>query len=179
LNQQVERIGAMANIIGAIAARTNLLALNATIEAARAGDAGKGYAVVASEVKALATQTTRATEEITAHIGEVRNATGASVAAVARIEQTIGDINAIAGSIAAAVEQQNAATADIARNVSGTAQAAQDMSRRVKDVAAESERTGTYAGEVRKDATSLESAVAELSLSIVKLVRTSITEAAA
>jgi len=55
LNQQVARIGAVADMIGEITAKTNLLALNATIEAARAGDAGKGFAVVASEVKALAT----------------------------------------------------------------------------------------------------------------------------
>ena len=73
LNEQVGRIGAVADMIGEIAAKTNLLALNATIEAARAGDAGKGFAVVASEVKQLATQTARSTEEITRHIGEVRD----------------------------------------------------------------------------------------------------------
>ena len=72
LNEQVGRIGAVADMIGEIAAKTNLLALNATIEAARAGDAGKGFAVVASEVKALATQTARSTEEIAQHIAQVR-----------------------------------------------------------------------------------------------------------
>ena len=64
LNEEVERIGAVADMIGEIAAKTNLLALNATIEAARAGDAGKGFAVVAAEVKALAMQTARSTSEI-------------------------------------------------------------------------------------------------------------------
>src|SRR5208337_849333 len=116
LNERVGHIGAVADMIGDIAARTNLLALNATIEAARAGDAGKGFAVVASEVKQLAAQTARSTQEIGRQIGEVRAATGASVTAVDQIERTIGEIEAIAGSIAAAVEQQGAATAEIARN---------------------------------------------------------------
>ena len=97
LNQEVERIGAVADMIGEIAAKTNLLALNATIEAARAGEAGKGFAVVASEVKQLAMQTARSTEDIARHIDQVRAATGASVAAVARIDQTIAEISAIAG----------------------------------------------------------------------------------
>ena len=82
LEREVEQIGAVADMIGEIAARTNLLALNATIEAARAGDAGKGFAVVAGEVKQLAAQTARSTQEIGRHINQVRIATGASVAAV-------------------------------------------------------------------------------------------------
>ncbi len=97
LNGKVERIGAVADMIKDIAAKTNLLALNATIEAARAGDAGKGFAVVASEVKQLANQTARSTEEIARHIAEVRGATGELVAAVGTIERTITEIDAIVG----------------------------------------------------------------------------------
>jgi len=176
LHQDVERIGAVADMIGEIAARTNLLALNATIEAARAGDAGKGFAVVASEVKQLATQTARSTEEITRHIGQVRSATGASVAAVERIEQTITEINAIAGSIAAAVEQQGTATAEIARNVTETASAATEMTTRATEVLGEASGTGRRATEVRDGAAGLNDAVEELRHSVIRVVRTSTAE---
>jgi methyl-accepting chemotaxis protein len=176
LNEQVNRIGAVADMIGEIAAKTNLLALNATIEAARAGDAGKGFAVVASEVKALATQTPRSTREIAEHIGQVRSATEASVAAVTRIEQTISEVNAIAGSIAAAVEQQGAATQEIARNVAETASAANEMSNRTSEVLAEAEQTGAHADEVRDTAAVLNGAVGELRHSVIRVVRTSTTE---
>jgi methyl-accepting chemotaxis protein len=176
LNEQVGLIGAVADMIREIAARTNLLALNATIEAARAGDAGKGFAVVASEVKQLAAQTARSTEEITKRIGEVRDATGASVAAVARIEQTIAAINAIASSIAAAVEQQGAATAEIARNVAETAAAANVMTGRTADVSAEAVRTGEQAADVERNTTGLAAAVGDLQRSVVRVVRTSTAE---
>jgi methyl-accepting chemotaxis protein len=176
LNQEVERIGAVADMIGDIAAKTNLLALNATIEAARAGDAGKGFAVVASEVKQLAAQTARSTQEITRHIGQVRSATNASVSAVTRIEQTISEINTIAGSIAAAVEQQGAATAEIARNVTETAGAAHAMNARTAEVSEEAGNTGRHAAEVRDNATGLNEAIAELRHSVIHTVRTSTTE---
>ncbi len=172
LNAQVARIGAVADMIGEIAAKTNLLALNATIEAARAGDAGKGFAVVASEVKALATQTARSTQEIGQHINEVRTATGASVAAVARIEQTISEVNAIAGSIAAAVEEQAAATAEIARNVTETADAANTMTARTTEVSSEAMQTGNRAIEVLDNATALNAALDALRRMVIHVVRT-------
>jgi methyl-accepting chemotaxis protein len=177
LNQEVERIGAVADMIGEIAARTNLLALNATIEAARAGDAGKGFAVVASEVKQLATQTAHSTREIAEHIGRVRLATAASVAAVARIEKTIAEINAIGGSIAAAVEQQGVATAEIARNVTQTASAANAMKMRATEVSTEAHDTGRHAVEVRENAIGLTDAMENLRHSVIRVVRNSAIEA--
>jgi methyl-accepting chemotaxis protein len=176
LNQEVERIGAVADMIGDIAAKTNLLALNATIEAARAGDAGKGFAVVASEVKQLATQTAHSTQEITKHIGQVRSATSASVAAVMRIEQTITEINAVAGSIAAAVEQQGVATAEIARSITETASAAHEMQARTAEVSEEARKTGGHAALVRSNAAGLDVATEELRHSVIRAVRTSTKE---
>ena len=176
LNEQVGRIGVVADMIGEIAAKTNLLALNATIEAARAGDAGKGFAVVASEVKQLATQTARSTQEIARHIGEVRAATDASVASVGQIESTIGEINAIASSIAAAVEEQAAATAEIARNVTETAAAANSMTERTNEVSSEAERTGGQAAAVLENTTGLDAAVHQLQRVVIRVVRTSTRE---
>jgi methyl-accepting chemotaxis protein len=176
LNEQVAQIGAVADIIGEIAAKTNLLALNATIEAARAGDAGKGFAVVASEVKQLATQTAHSTQEIAQHLGQVRSATGESVDAVVEIENTISEVSTIASTIAAAVEQQQAATAEIARNVAETASATNEMTKRAQDVSIEAEQTGKRAAEVREGAAALDAAVSELRHSVIRVVRTSTSE---
>ena len=82
LAEAAGRIGDVVKLITAIAEQTNLLALNATIEAARAGEAGRGFAVVASEVKALAAQTGKATEEIGTQISGMQTATPESVAAI-------------------------------------------------------------------------------------------------
>ncbi len=176
LNEQVGRIGLVADSIGAIAAKTNLLALNATIEAARAGEAGKGFAVVAGEVKQLATQTARSTEEITRHVNEVRLATSAAVAAVQQIDAKINEVNAIAGAIAAAVEEQGAATAEIARNVAETAAAVNEMASRNSEVSGEAEQAGQYAGDVLDGTKVLDGAVSNLRRAIIRTVRNSTEE---
>jgi methyl-accepting chemotaxis protein len=117
LAESADRIGAVVQLIQAIASQTNLLALNATIEAARAGEMGKGFAVVASEVKNLANQTSKATEEISAQVAAVQGATQEAVADIRAIATVVERVGEIAAGVAAAVEEQGAATAEIARNV--------------------------------------------------------------
>ncbi|WP_374763044.1 methyl-accepting chemotaxis protein [Yunchengibacter salinarum] len=118
LNESAGEVEKIVTLISDIAEQTNLLALNATIEAARAGEAGKGFAVVASEVKNLASQTGKATEEIAAKVGEIQSGTKGVVQAIHRTGDMIGKIDETTASISASVQQQLAATQEIARTVS-------------------------------------------------------------
>ena len=117
LAEAADTISQIIGTIAGIAEQTNLLALNATIEAARAGDAGKGFSVVAGEVKNLARQTVNATDVISSQITAIQGQTNETVITIQGINHTIASMDGISGSIAAAIERQDAATQDIARNI--------------------------------------------------------------
>jgi methyl-accepting chemotaxis protein len=152
LSEAAQKIGDVVKLISDIAEQTNLLALNATIEAARAGEAGKGFAVVASEVKTLASQTAKATEDISEQIGSIQNATGETVVAIRDIGTVIENINSTIDMIAQATQQQGAATSEISSSVMevvhGTSNVADNVSV-VKNAAGE---TSASAGSVRSAA---------------------------
>ncbi len=109
-------IGNVVNLIAAIAKQTNLLALNAKIEAARAGHAGRGFSVVADEVKALSVETQKATDEIAHKIGKLQQDAAASIGAVNRITEVMEAIQPVFHAVAGAAIQQTATTNDLARN---------------------------------------------------------------
>ncbi len=148
LGESARRIGDAVKLISDIAEQTNLLALNATIEAARAGEAGKGFAVVASEVKSLAGQTARATERIGTQITEMQKITDQTVGAIDEIHGAIGDMGEIAATIVGAVERQGAATREIARNAQDAACGTQNVSTNISDIRETAVASGKAARQV-------------------------------
>ncbi|TAN63635.1 MAG: methyl-accepting chemotaxis protein [Magnetospirillum sp.] len=142
LAEAAGRIGEIISLINDIASRTNLLALNATIEAARAGEAGKGFAVVAGEVKHLANQTAKATEEISAQVGEIQAATQNAVMAISGIRAIVGEVSGIAGTIDASVKEQIAAMQGISGDVGEVAEGSEIITGNVASIGKAAAQTG-------------------------------------
>jgi methyl-accepting chemotaxis protein len=162
LGDSSAEIGKVIKVITAIAEQTNLLALNATIEAARAGEAGKGFAVVASEVKELAKETARATEEIGQKIETIQADTGHAVSAIREISGVIAQISQIQTTIAGAVEEQTATTNEMTRNVVEAARGTREIAQGVQSLAGEAQGTADGARQSQSASADLARAAAEL-----------------
>ncbi|TFV64055.1 UNVERIFIED_ORG: methyl-accepting chemotaxis protein [Bacillus sp. AZ43] len=168
LGDSSQEIATVIKLINGIAEQTNLLALNATIEAARAGEAGKGFAVVASEVKELAQETARATEDISKRVEAIQADTAGAVDAISQISTVIGEINDFQATIAAAVEEQTATTNEMNRNVAEAASGSQGIAAAITGLAAGTAETNQRVEEAQRAASELARMSGELQEAVAR-----------
>ncbi|MCP5405598.1 MAG: methyl-accepting chemotaxis protein [Pseudomonadaceae bacterium] len=148
LAEATGRISEVVTLINGLAEQTNLLALNAAIEAARAGEAGRGFAVVADEVKKLSGHTSQATVDIQEQIRNIQNVSEESAAALKVVVDAIHRIRDSATTVSAAVEEQSGVARQIANSVDDAASRVRDVDTNMVGIEEAANDTGVASNQV-------------------------------
>lgn len=149
LQEAADQIGGVITLINDIAGETNMLALNATIEAARAGESGKSFAVVAGEVKNLATQTAEATGEIGEQVEDVKLSVLQTVSKIGEIEGVIKQMNDVLQTVTESMHTQNQASTMIADNSQSAVTSSQRVQNTSGSVFTSAQKTQEFSEKLR------------------------------
>jgi len=166
LNKATDQIGGLIDLIREVAEKTNLLALNATIEAAKANEAGKGFSVVAGEVKGLATQTARATQRIENHIQLIQSDSASVEDMIVQVSDVMSQISRSIEGISQATQTQDVAAQamtesaqaamhrsnEIAGSVSGVSEASRHIAQDIENVVSETDGMSHAANDLSRKA---------------------------
>jgi methyl-accepting chemotaxis protein len=172
LTEAARTIEPVIALIQHVANQTNLLALNATIEAARAGEMGRGFGVVALEVKQLATRTARATEDVRGGLQGIAAASSRIVERVGKLFDSIEQVDAVSAAIADSMRRQDANSQAITTNTKHAAADVRDVAATVKQVAAMIAEAKQGADLVTKASADLGQQAADLRLAVVRFIET-------
>jgi methyl-accepting chemotaxis protein len=171
LTASIHEIAEVVDLIASISTQTRTLALNANIEAVRAGDHGRGFGVVATEVKNLAAQTADATEQIKTRIADIQAKSDRGLHSIFEIGQTTSEVVEIASAISAATEQQSLATQEIARTMQTVTNATAAVTSNAAVVNTVANDSGRAAHDVAKISGALASEVGRLDQSVADFLR--------
>lgn len=172
LTEAARTIEKVIELIEDVAGQTNLLALNATIEAARAGELGRGFGVVANEVKQLATRTSRATEDVRSGLQGITAASSRIAERVVHLVKSIDQVAAVAGEIAESIRKQDASSHAITSTSARSADDVREVATTVKHVADMIGQTKQAADLVTRVSTDLNQQASDLRAAVERFIET-------